>query len=58
MIDDQIYARSQGLTEKDLLYIVGPVEGDGLYVANKVILKVLCIVPVTVFQLTHPLFWL
>ena len=24
MIDSQIYARSQGLAEKDLLYIVGP----------------------------------
>ena len=37
----QIHARLQGLTEKDLLYIIGPAEEDGLYIANKVILKIL-----------------
>lgn len=37
----------------------GSVERDGLYVANKVILKVLCVIrPVTALRLTHPLFWL
>ena len=57
-VDGQIRARSQGLTDKDLLYIMGPAEGDRLYVANKVILKTLCMVPVTVFELIDPLFWL
>ena len=30
----------QGLIEKDLIYIIGPAEGDRLYLANQVILKV------------------
>ena len=57
MIDGQNYARSQGLTEKNWLYIVGPVEEDGLYVVNKVVLKVFWIVcPVTTLRLTYSLF--
>ena len=58
MIDGQIYACSQDMTEKDLLYIVGLAQKDGLYIANTVILKILWIVcPITAFWLTYPLFW-
>ena len=56
-VDGQIHAGLQGLTEKDLLYIIGPLKGDRLYVANNVMLKVLCVVPITALRLTHSLFW-
>ena len=59
MIDGQIYARSQGQTKKDLLYIVDSAEEDELYLANTVILKILYIVcPIRILRLIHPLFWL
>ena len=58
-VDGQILVRSQGLTKKDLLYIIGPAERDGLYVTNKIILIVLYVGrPITTFWLTYPLFWL
>ena len=38
----------RGLIDRDLIYITNPTKKAGLYIANKVILKVLCVVPVTV----------
>ena len=55
-VNCQIFAGSENLTKKDLLHIIGLAEGDELYVANKVILKALCMISITVFWLTHLLF--
>ena len=50
---------SQSLIDRDLIYITSPTKKAGLYVANKVILKVFYVGwPVTTLRLTHPFFWL